>query len=231
MTTNAPINKYYLIPALLLLTYLAIKAGSLGLANLQIIKAENIFAQWAVKGQVSTVEQWRKAYAAVERSLSLHPGNPHNFTLQARLFEWRGLSESSDDSQSDFHRALELHQRAAELRPLWPYTWAEMAALKIRLNEIDEQLTVYIERAQATGPYTDKVHEVVVAYGLVLMAADPFSKIAGFKEQTLRGLQNPHSTKRVRELIEQNGRDALVCRWITQANEDQKDAGMCNKFK
>jgi hypothetical protein len=229
--TSRKINRWYLIPAIILLAFLAIKAGSLGLANLQVIKAENIFAVWDKTHKVTSVEQWQEAFDAIARSQSLHPNNPHNFTLKARLYERRGLSEFTENASEDFHRALKLHYQAAKLRPLWPYTWAEMAGLKIRLNEVDGDLAFYIERAMATGPYTDKVHEVVVAYGLARLAANPFEPVEGFKVHVLRGLQNPHTGKWVRTTIELNGREVMVCRWIGQAGEGQKDAGMCRRFQ
>ncbi|WOX04850.1 VpsP family polysaccharide biosynthesis protein [Microbulbifer pacificus] len=203
------------------LIYLAGHAGALGLAHLQVIRVENQLEYWYKRGEVPSSAAMVSALNAIEQANRLHPDNPYQLTLQARLLEWRAYNDGNVIPQ-DYRAALALHQRAAALRPLWPDTWGEMAQIKARLNEFDSVLEGYLKRANQLGPYTPAVHVAVAQTYLPRLPLLGGDQLALLEAQLLRGVYDHRSRNQIIGLVELYGQQGPVCQWLQGEKGVQK---------
>lgn len=199
--------------AVVALIYLSGHAGALGLAHLQVLRVENQLDYWYKRGAVPSAASLVSAFDAIEQANRLHPDNPYQLTLQARLLEWRGYN-NGDVIPQDYRAALALHQRAAALRPLWPDTWAEMAQLKVRLNEFDSVLDGYLNRAHELGPYTPAVHVAIAQANLPRLPSLAAEQRALLQAHVLRGVQDHRTRAQVISLVELYGWQKQACQWL-----------------
>jgi len=215
-----------------LLGWLSLHAASMGLANLQVIRVENALNRWAKLAKVPSASAMASALASIDRAIDLHPDNPYQLTLKAQVIEWRGVGkaingEPAEAYNADFRAALELHRQATYLRPLWPDTWADMANMKLRLNELDEELDRYLAQADKFGPYTAPVHLSIVKAGLAKLAQSKFTQIPLLNRHMLRGLKDPRTKQQIETLVMDYGYETMVCEWLAQAPEMEIETKLC----
>ena len=72
------------------------------------------------------------------------------------------------DAEAREHRrtALDYYREAIARRPSWPYTWANLAAVKFRLAELDREFFTALERATALGPWEPEIQRTIADLGL-----------------------------------------------------------------
>mgnify|MGYP000029450485 CR=1 FL=1 len=201
--------------AVALLGYLSVHASALGLAHLQVLRVENQLKYWYKLGKVASPASLESALAAIERANALHPDNPYQLTLQARLLEWRAYN-AGQVIVEDYREALSLYQHAAKLRPLWPDNWAEMAQVKVRLNEFDADLNRYLVRADQLGPYTPAVHMAVAQANLPRLSLLVGDQVVLLETHVLRGVQDQRSKSQVLDLVRHYGREEWLCGLVSQ---------------
>lgn len=223
--------KRFLFSALLLtvLLWLSWHALALGLANLQVLRVENTLKRFDRNAQAGNAAEFRLAFEAIDRAMALHSNNPYQLTLKARLLEWRGLSEwqSPMAPDADYRAAIKLHKKAAMLRPLWPDSWAEMANLKLRLNEVDDELDRFLAHADRLGPYMQRVHIAVVQAGMEKLRRNPFAKVPLLQKHILRGLSNTSSREAIIKLVNAYNQQVMICRWIRFSEAPVSDDELC----
>lgn len=200
----------------IVLVYLSVMGTKQGMANLQVIHAENQLKYWYKLGKVASPASMDSALAAIERARELHPDNPYQLTLHARLLEWRAFSGGASAIE-DYRAALSLHQQAAALRPLWPDSWAEMAQLKIRLFEFDQDLDRYLARAASLGPYTPAVHIAIVQAGLPRLPALHDERRETLKTHMIRGITDHRSRDAVLTQVSMYMQEREVCGWLAES--------------
>lgn len=208
------------------LVFFGVLGARQGLANLQVIHVENQLKYWYKLGKVASPASMDSALSAIERARALHPDNPYQLTLHARLLEWRAFSGGSSATE-DYQTALSLHQQAAALRPLWPDSWAEMAQLKIRLFEFDQDLDNYLERAASLGPYTPAVHIAIVQAGLPRLPALHDERREMLKIHMTRGIKDPRSRDAVLTQVSMYRLEREVCGWLVESQQFDKLPGIC----
>lgn len=145
-------------------------AGTLGIAVLLALSAVALQRGWADilafqgRGVIRTAEKQRRAPSEEARALgherlraahALDPANPGIAEDIARLQEPR-----------DPGLALEYLRQSARARPGSPYTWANIAHVKSRLGQRDEEFTHAIRQAAAFGPWEPEVQILLAEVGL-----------------------------------------------------------------
>lgn len=207
--------------AVLVLAYLGTHAGAMALANLEVIRVENQLGTWYRQGRVTSPVAMDSALAAIHRANRLHPDNPYVLTLHARLLDWRAYNGGNVIPQH-YREALALHKHAAALRPLWPDTWADMAQLKVRMNEYDRELDSFLVRADELGPYTPAVHVAVAQANLLRVPSLSGEQLALLETHVVRGMLDPRSKGQVMEFIQRYGQQSLACQWLQGESGMQK---------
>ncbi|SDJ66493.1 VpsP family polysaccharide biosynthesis protein [Microbulbifer yueqingensis] len=212
---------------LVLLGVLAWHAASLGLAHLQVLRVENSLAHWTKQGRAPSASSLQQAFAAIDRAIALHPDNPYQLTLRARLLGWRAFASAGEEfPRAEYEQALALYRRAAALRPLWPESWAEMVDVKLNLGEVDGELERFLERADTLGPYTPAVHIATVRAGFAQLQRYPFQNPPLLEKHLLRGLQDPRSRRQVLGLVEQYEQQAYTCRLLARIAREEGESSV-----
>ncbi|WP_345550378.1 VpsP family polysaccharide biosynthesis protein [Microbulbifer aestuariivivens] len=213
---------------LFLLLALVWRAGSCGLAHLQVVAVENVLKRWQQSGQLTSERDLELALKGIDRAIALHRNNPYQLSLKARLLEWRAYaSPEAEGRTADYRAALALYKEAAELRPMWPQTWAEMINVKLNLAEVDEELQAMIRRADKVGPYTPAVHSAIVRGGYAMQQLYPFARPPLLEQHLLRGLTDRRSHADIQRLVQEYDQRVSACRAIARAPEPRPRLRIC----
>jgi Tfp pilus assembly protein PilF len=116
-------------------------------------------ARLDARGELPSAADWRRAQPDLQRTLELDPHNPAHSETLARWYERYTLRLSSTSSLAPAY----LEQAAAHLRrtlvarPGSPYTWANLALVKLRLEQFDAEFQTAVENAWRLGPWEPEV--------------------------------------------------------------------------
>lgn len=129
------------------------------------------------------------------------------------MHELRGLLGSQrNDSADEAEKAISHFHRALELRPVSPYTWANLGEAQYRRGEPGRNMELAFSRASELGPSEPGVQRTVADYGLAVwdeISAPTQGAIdrllgAGFRRNPLEMLL----------ISERRGRLATACRHL-----------------
>lgn len=114
---------------------------------------------------------------------------------------------------------------AADLRPYWPVTQANLGMIRWRQNTIDQQLFSHIANAHRLGRMKAEVHEFIVQIGgAFYLSQHPYfiEQQSMFVHHFSNGIRNPQSRKVVLGYINQMNIKNDVCGWLNQDENSQK---------
>ncbi len=140
------------LAALALLSMLAVQRGA---ADLAAFGARHGLD----RAGLPTIEASERARRGLERAIELDPGNPDHHEYLARWFEYAGA----------YRLALDHLRSSIQRRPAWPYAWAELARVKLRLRELDAEFDHAVRQAARLGPWESGVQ---LALAQIAMQAD-----------------------------------------------------------
>lgn len=225
-------SKVIVLSTLTVFIFLLYWVGSAGLANISYLRAYHYLDRWHNEGKESTPNEIQDALKYIQRANALHPNHPHYLNTYASILLWESdrlmdVQEQEQEQKAGYQAVLNLYERSAKLRPLWPNTWSAMAMVKWRLNEFDEKMQHYVERADVLGPFSPKVHEDLVRIGFALRRRDPFTQYDFFKRHLLRGLNDSKSRDSILEQVKIHNASIITCRWLSQAEQSSPHGLLC----
>ncbi len=209
---------------LVLLCYQAIKMVS---ANLSFYQTFQLKELWLKNETLADISQYKTALQAIEDSNNTHKNNPHYLITQGLVLEWGGISDifSNKEQQQKLLLAKEYYLDAVALRPTWPVTWATLAILKWRLNEIDQSLVDYLKLADKYGPHTLAVQQAWLDVGFFL-----YKNKSPYTVQIIKGLRHhlnlmlKDSRINVRKsaiaIIKRHNAQKQACNWLSTYDFD-----------
>ena len=100
--------------------------------------------------------------AALERAVQEAPADPE-------LHELLALSLANDVERSSGPEQVRELKQALAMRPVSPYTWANLAAAQYRAGVTGETFQLALERAAQLGPNEPAVQGLVALYGLAVL--------------------------------------------------------------
>lgn len=128
-----------------------------GTANLYYKKADYYLKHWHQSAEVNA-EHYSEALTAINKALTRHPNHAHYINVRAKIYQWGAYAEPllSESRLMDARADL---LKAAEIRPLWPVTWIDLAQTELDLNNgtANDAFFKYIGQANQTGPYIEEV--------------------------------------------------------------------------
>jgi hypothetical protein len=214
-------SHYFIVVFIITLSCFGLhQALYLGLASFHNYSVTNMLKHWEKSPLEHTYNDYSRIKAKAQQVVLYQPHNAEYWDLMAQVNEW-GFIFGYAEHEGALLEVQKQYLRATELRPLWPDSWASLVKLKWRLQEFDEQMLFYFERATELGPQKPKVHLVVIELGLALYANNHTMLLTirpKFHQRLALGLRNPKTRNRVRRLISQYESQVLVCRWLR--NED-----------
>lgn len=192
-----------------------INAFRFGAASLDYYFVRNSIELWQDQGLVQDKQQYDSAKRAISTANTLHSSNPLFVELRAQISEWGALSEFEPSGSLSTAKANYL--LATEIRPLWPVTWTNLALLKWRLQEFDDEMLLYLEKADALGRQKSEVHLLYTKLGLALYKSNHpmYTKLKDTVHERIRkGLRSHIIRYEIRAYINQNGYLKVACRWM-----------------
>lgn len=104
----------------------------------------------------------------LQRTLARFPNNPDYLDLSGRLKELRAGQPGvvGREGRELLQAAAGDYRQALAVRPLWPYSWANLLGVKSRLNEVDAEFRRALLRSVETGPWEPRVQIQVLESGL-----------------------------------------------------------------
>lgn len=108
------------------------------------------------------------ARAHLRSALALEPDNPHFVEQFARVEEMRALALAPAEAgrRQALRQSAAAFRLAARMRPGSSYTWADLARVKFRMDDMDFEFFGALERAARLGPWEGPVQLALVDVGL-----------------------------------------------------------------
>lgn len=105
--------------------------------------------------------------AFIEQARQWSPENARYMELEARLRLLR-LPQllGSDDFTSELEAIVELHRQAAEKRPHWSFSWANLSSAKSMQGELDAEFNNALVNVLTYGPYEQAALDRVINAGI-----------------------------------------------------------------
>ena len=139
-----------------------------GLEDWRSTRARHEIRTWAQGRAVQSQEQWQRAVDALREALRLAPQDPElweslgfAYDIASRNFAPAGWSVYAEFALIHF-------RRAAALRPTSPYSWAGVAVMKYRLDQLDGEFRQAFSSAMRLGPWEPGVQLIASNLGLAL---------------------------------------------------------------
>ena len=156
-----------LIPVLLYLGYVAV---SWGLADVYYRPGKAVLERWKRKEAQLEQQDWDRMRRQMDRALKLAPSNPDIMHACGSALEGRYIRNAPGDriAQPARRQAADYYRAAISRRPTWPFTWADLALVKYRLDELDDEFYHALYQSTAVGPWEPGVQRVVAYIGLKL---------------------------------------------------------------
>lgn len=154
------------------------------MADLTAFSPRQRLAQLDARGELPAPGEWRRAQEQLQRALELDPHNPAHAETLARWYERYTLRLPRSSALASAY----LEQSAAHLRtalasrPGSPYTWANLALVKLRLAQFDAEFQAAFENAWRLGPW-----EPEVQFTLAQIAFRAWDKLGPGAREAARG--------------------------------------------
>lgn len=211
------INRKRILPLFILFIALVgfLNAFRFGAASLDYYTVRNYLELWTSEGGAQTQENYNTAKSAINTATILHHSHPHYIELSAQITEWGHVSGFEPDMS--LQQAENTYLAATKIRPLWPVTWANLAMLKWRKQEFDDEMLKYLNNADKLGPQKAEVHLLFAQLGLSLYQANqPFyTRIKeSVQSRIFKGLRASQVSTKLVSFIKQSGHKKTVCRWL-----------------
>jgi tetratricopeptide (TPR) repeat protein len=237
-TNNIFINKTTTIVLAFILLVCCWQAIKMGKANLSFYPAYQLTERWLKNNSLTDIVQYKDALKSIDDASMNHPNNPHYLIIQGLVREWGAVSNVFSDElikKKQLKSAREYYLSAVELRPTWPVTWATLAILKWRLEEIDQQLIDYLIQADKYGPNTLEVHQAWLEIGLYLYrnkSPHTVKVIKGTRKHLELMLKDirPSVRESAVMIIKRQNAQRFACNWILNYTFDTSWAqkNLCN---
>lgn len=197
--------------------YFSYKFGG---ASLSYYSVRNSISEWQAEGGAEDAKKFQTAFNAASKASSGHPTHPLYQYLTGQVIEWGIVSGHL--TPDELYRAKSYYLNAAKLRPTWPVTWASLALVKWRLNNLDDEFWVYLNKADSYGPMQPEVHVLFSKLGLSLYNANNLMfleiRLDTIKRLSL-GLRNSSSRQEILQFINFTNSNETVCRWLKSDEE------------
>lgn len=148
-----------------------------GLSDANYYNARTILSAATTAKRQPGAEELASALASLSAANALEPANPLFVEQRARVHEMQALRLPHADpaARALLRQALDEFRSAALMRPGSPHAWAAIAALKLRLEELDFEFYGALERAERYGRWEPAVQLALADIGLASWRLLPYA--------------------------------------------------------
>lgn len=215
------------IPAIGLLIYLSYLAIGIGIADLYSYTPRQKIEFWQDNQAQPESAELAQALSNIRRSISWAPDNGEYRDIEGLLLYYQALNEQSNGNTPGFteltNSALNSFRKAAELRPRWPYSQANIALIKSALDQYDQEFEQAIERATRFGPWENAVNISVTTAGFAGWHQLDTQTQKRVLENTERGLKR--NIKQIKQQLKAINKLNLACIHIKSGSSRKKLCG------
>ena len=151
-----------------LLAFAAWDSARRGLEDWRSTRGRRDVRTWIEGRPVPSEEQWQRTVDTLREALRLSPHDPElwenlglAYDIGSRKFASTGWTVYTEFS-------LVYYRQAAALRPTSPYSWAGVAVMKYRLDQLDGEFSRALASAMRLGPWEPGVQLIASDIGLAL---------------------------------------------------------------
>jgi len=178
-------------------------------------------SQWQERSELPSLAEVVQAMEDADAALGWETDNPEYKELKARVLYYRALINGPDSAGvADIREAALLHRDAIELRPRWPYSWANLVLMKAHLGEVDDEYQYALEQAIRFGPWEQSVH-ISLTHAAVLswssLSKEQKSLYAGNIE---RGLVRDF--RAMRTTLDAYQKRSVVCAYLKRSPKQKR---------
>ena len=131
------------------------------------LKVEIFLEDWQSRGKTPSALAWETAYHASTTSLTQAPvPNGLLYSQLGELYLWKAYSFAEEDPESAMRSALHAFKTDHHHRPTWPYPLLEMIAIKMRLQETDQEYDQWVTTFLASAHWRGNLLNEFVIDGL-----------------------------------------------------------------
>jgi len=162
------ILKYSLILiAIFITTYPAYQAATIVLADISHYPVKNAIAKSTTDHPLS-FEQLESLETKTLYAIKLRPDNGEYREYLGRLYYLKAIQHTDSPHLffDNIQLAYDTHRKASQLRPNWPYSWANMALMKSHLNQFDAGFMHSFNQAEKFGPWEISSNITIAQAGL-----------------------------------------------------------------
>ncbi len=192
-SSRAPLIRVTLALFALALVYALTLAARNGLGYLYAEPARNFLQDKRDTDVALTVTEWQAIHANLRQSLSFAPKDPVTLTELGRLHRIQLESETLDPMEIERHGnlAVDYYERAAKLRPAWPWLWISLAHVRWELyQDSGDAYHQALIHAMHFGPWKRSVQRWVVDLALDTwgsLSPDASHAVLGMIDRALEG--------------------------------------------
>lgn len=206
---------------------LAVLGGQLFIAGIAGYQAQVFLDDWSLNSKAPSENAIAVAKRAAERALAFYPGsNGDYYDRLGQVEEWQAVGTRYGEAAAQPARqaALEAYRRAVEIRPDWPYSWVQLATIKLRMLEFDEEFDAALSRSFETGPWLIAINSRLAEIGLVAWSRLDEAQ----QEQTLESARrtaefSDESAQLLVEVASDIGRADLLCQALPEELRIKRD--------
>lgn len=219
-------NSKWIFPCLILFIAIVglVNALRFGAASVEYYSVKNVIEAWQLNAKIQTKDEFEQTKMAIYLANTLHSSNPLYMDSEGLMEEWGGVSGFQE--QESLFQAKAYYLESTKVRPLWPITWANLAMIKWRLQEFDDEMFAYLKKADALGPQSFEVHILFSRLGISLYEANHpmYTKIKDSVHTRLRlGLRNVYSKEPILSFMKTTDSFATVCRWMPKQEKYSRE--------
>ena len=159
------------------------------------------------------------AAAAVERAVQAAPADPE-------LHELLALSFANDVERASGPEQVRELKQALAMRPISPYTWANLAAAQYRAGVTGETFQVALERASQLGPNEPAVQGIVALYGLAVLDEVRPQTRAAIGRMLAAGMKSDPAA--MLQIAQRRGRLDVACHYVDASRLAGDLSKLCN---
>ncbi len=168
-SSRAPLIRVTSALLALALVYALTLAARNGLAYLYAEPAKNFLQDKRDAGVTLTETEWQAIHANLRQALRLTPDDPVTLTELGRLHRIKLEQDALDPMEIERHGnlAVDYYERAAKLRPAWPWLWISLAHVRWELyQDSGDAYHQALIHAMHFGPWKGSVQSWVVDLAL-----------------------------------------------------------------
>ena len=157
--------------------------------------------------------------AALERAVARAPADPE-------LHELLALSFANDVERASGPEQVRELKQALAMRPISPYTWANLAAAQYRAGVTGETFQVALERASQLGPNEPAVQGIVALYGLAVLDEVRPQTRAAIGRMLAAGMKSDPAA--MLQIAQRRGRLDVACHYVDASRLAGDLSKLCN---